>query len=114
MNKKLKLSECPSCGSDNIGIRTDKRGVAEYYCEDCGKGLGKASSADLVGIIDLLISDNEPRKQSVERPKMPCKYCTERYVMLQGTLQTRVIQVPIEPVYCPMCGRKLSEHDKDY
>ena len=114
MNNKL----CSSCGSNKVGIRTDKRGVAEYYCEDCGKGLGKASSADLVGIIDLLRADNAPKQRASkpepkdERP--PCKYCTERYVMLQGNIQTRVIQVPIEPVYCPMCGRKLSIHDRDY
>lgn len=115
----MKEFKCSKCGSEDIGLRTDKRGVAEYFCEKCGAGQGKASSADLVQIIHDI---NEARQMeaavmgssSLTDDRPPCRYCTEKYVMLRGNLQTRIIQVPIEAVYCPMCGRKLSKHDKEY
>lgn len=104
----MKIKECNNCGGKNIGVRTDKRGVGEYYCKDCDKGLGKASSADLVNMLDDLIEDNKP--QRVEPKKAPCKFCTEDYFYRMGRLGT--VYLPIENKYCPMCGRRIDK-DKD-
>lgn len=114
MKNTLNVSQCTSCGGNNIGLRTDKRGVAEYYCEDCGKGLGKASSADLVGLVvklEELIEDNAPKRITIaEHVKPKCKYCTEQYYYRQGRLGTVYVQV--EHKFCPMCGRPFDK-EKD-
>ena len=101
--------KCSKCGHAHIGIRTDKRGVAEYYCEDCGAGQGKASSADLVFLINLM-RDSEERPEIPEPKKAPCKYCTEDYFTRIGRLGT--VYVPIDNKYCPMCGREI-DREKD-
>lgn len=107
MNKDLKELACSKCGGQHIGLRTDKRGVAEYYCEDCGAGQGKASSADLVELIRLL--RQEPVAKPAAKPA-PCKYCTEDYFYRLGRLG--VTYVPIDASYCPVCGRK-TDREKD-
>lgn len=99
---ELKDSKCSKCGSEHIGLRTDSRGVAEYYCEDCGAGQGKAASADLVNIINLM-SGKPPQKA-------PCKFCTEDYFYRMGRMGTTYI--PIDNKYCPVCGREIDK-DKD-
>ena len=97
--------KCNKCGSGNFWVRTDKRGVAEYYCEDCGAGQGKVSSADLVAmLIATRASADKPKKKQI------CKYCTEDYFTRIGRLGT--VYVPIDNKYCPMCGREI-DREKD-
>ena len=102
--------ECKNCNSTNIGIRLDARGVASFVCEDCGAGLGKASSASLVGIIEKLKEDNKPRE---EKKRPPCKYCTEDYFFRQGRLGS--VYIPVDNKFCPMCGREINrEKDRGF
>ena len=111
----MKEFKCKKCGSEDIGLRTDKRGVAEYFCEKCGAGQGKASSADLVQIIYDI---NEARwmeaavmgSSSLTENRPPCRYCTEDYFTRIGRLGT--VYVPIDNKYCPMCGREI-DREKD-
>ena len=93
--------KCTKCESGNIGLRTDSRGIAEYYCKDCGSGLSKASSKDLVAIIND--GDTPPKKA-------PCKFCTEDYFYRMGRMGT--VYVPIDIKYCPVCGREIDK-EKD-
>ena len=99
---------CKKCNSPNIGIRVDKRGIAERYCKDCDAGQGKVSSAELV---TMLLEAQTPKKE-VERD-VPCRYCSEDYFIRMGRMGTQYI--PIDITYCPMCRRKVNrEKDRGF
>ena len=96
--------ECKKCKSTNIGVRVDKRGIAERYCKDCDTGQGKVSSAELVSML------LEAKPTTEQRREIPCRYCSENYFIRMGRLGTQYIPIDIE--YCPMCGRKINR-EKD-
>ena len=103
-------TKCNKCGGEHLGLRTDKRGIAEYYCEDCGAGQGKVSSADLVAIIN---ASKKPQEAEKINDAPPCRYCTEDYFFRRGRMGNQYI--PIDITFCPMCGRKVhKEKDRRY
>lgn len=57
----------------------------------------------------------EPQAPTLDEQKSAplCKYCTENYLLARGR-GIRQQLIPIEPNYCPMCGRKLLPTDRDY
>lgn len=100
---------CKKCNSANLGIRVDKRGVAERFCKDCGVGQGKVSSADLVDMILAL----ESKPQAEPERTIPCRYCSEDYFIRMGRMGAQYI--PIDITYCPMCRRKVNrEKDRGF
>lgn len=103
--------ECRKCNSNNIGVRLDKRNIAEFYCEDCGAQLKKASSAELVELINLIPEPPSYEKESnpADR-KVPCRYCNEDYFFRMGRMGTQYML--IETNFCPMCGRRRRPEDR--
>lgn len=118
--------KCNKCGNDVLSdftVKKDARGVPTAYCGKCGACVKKMSAGEIVDVyeakISNLIVDDEPPAESNEPPvpkkkKSPCRYCTERYVMVRGNPRVRAEYVPIEAVFCPICGRELEASDLAY
>ncbi len=107
--------KCKKCGSGHVTVGKDVRGLPQLHCEEC-KTTYKISTGELMDFYTGVIKDlAEKAKLDKEEPeKRACRYCTENYVMKVGDLRTRISFVPIEAVYCPMCGRKLKPEDRAY
>lgn len=109
---------CKKCGKEVAAeLRKDNRGVVDAYCPECGSHLKKMSSAELLDEIvarDKVIEDSKRPVVSADlRPSTPCKYCGERFFYQFGRLGN--IYLPLEDAkYCPMCGRTLTGHERDY
>ena len=120
--------KCAKCGNESLSkivVKRDTRGVPSAYCAVCGSYIKKMSTGEVIDvyeariaglIVDDIASVEDVAVQPAPEPKekMPCRYCTERYVMVQGHERTRMQYVPIEAQYCPMCGRKLKASDRAY
>ena len=103
--------ECNKCGCTKIKVTLDSRGLAEARCADCGSLIKKMKMSEVVEYYQ----SQRPEPESKEVPKrMPCKYCTENYVIARGNIRVPRQYIPIKANYCPMCGRKLEESDRDY
>lgn len=102
---------CGKCGSELIEMKRDARGLPNAYCATCGSLIKKMSTSEVIEYY-------EQRLKMVrgvgDDDRQPCPYCTERWIMLRGNERTRVIQVPVDIQYCPVCGRKLKESDRAY
>ena len=97
---------CPECGSKNISMTRDMRGLPQAICSDCGKFIKKMGASE---VADLLEEFFEQTEEPSKKP--PCRYCSEVYTMEQGrTLRN----IPVDNIYCPMCGRKLTAEDKQF
>lgn len=105
---------CKKCGSTNIDLRLDDRGVAHAYCKDCGAHIKIMSTTEVMDFYtSQLVKYEQQPKEEKDQPL--CKYCTERYVMVQGNPSVRQQYVPLTDIkYCPMCGRRLREDDRKY
>jgi len=120
----LKL-KCDKCGSENIGRRTDRRGLYEAYCENCGAFIKKLSMAELGESFEeeLQEKDAEILRRGAEimtlkidlgkngpEDRPLCKWCTERYGYQFG-----LSWIPLDDIkFCPQCGRRLQESDRKY
>ena len=108
--------KCPKCGHTGIEIERDARGVAEARCEKCGAYIKKLSTREVIDYYENLQLIEEPREE-VERPKeqkAPCRYCTEHYAIVMGSMREARRYIPIEHKFCPMCGREIMESDWAY
>ena len=102
---------CKKCESTNIELRLDDRGVAHAYCKDCGAGGRIVSTVEIIEYY----KEKAAAMEAAKAEKPPCKYCTERYVMVMGNPSVRQQYVPLDDIkYCPMCGRRLREDDRKY
>lgn len=108
--------ECKKCGSTKMKVTLDSRGLAEARCADCGSLLKKMKTSEVIDYYEKKISEGKPEEtiDRTEKKRMPCRYCTENYVLVQGNLRTHRQYIPIEPNYCPVCGRELQPEDKKY
>lgn len=110
---------CNPCGGERtIDIGIDSRGLPFAKCSDCGRSIKKMSTIEVIAYykeqLDYLSGSSEAGAEvsNARDRKAPCKYCTENYFMRQGRLGT--IYKPVQPEYCPMCGRHLEDSDRNY
>lgn len=103
---------CDKCGSSEVDVRRDSRGLPVAYCKNCGQQIKRLTTVELADLYDEVRQRASENTEQDDR--LPCPYCTERYIMLRGNERTRVFQVPFIAKYCPICGRKLREEDKAY
>lgn len=105
---------CKKCGSGHLTVGKDVRGIPQVHCEEC-KTTYKISTGELMDFYEGVIKDlGKQAGLDKEDDRMPCRFCTEHYVMKVGDLRTRISYLPVEAVYCPMCGRKLKPEDREY
>lgn len=111
---------CKRCGCEQDALlKKDSRGVVDAYCCQCGAYIKKVSSAEL---LDLLNETNAAAKANIGEAKKvavsdekrpPCRYCAERFFYQYGRMG--VIYKPLDDAkFCPMCGRELDGHERDY
>lgn len=113
---------CPKCKSTKIKLKRDSRGIPSAYCADCDTYIKKMSTGEVIDHYEARISDlagsvvdiDEKEAEESATDRGPCRFCTENYIMRVGRVRTEIRDIPIEPVYCPMCGRKLRPEDKAY
>ena len=125
------MMKCKRCGSTEYEMRRDDRNVAHAYCKDCNTHIKIMTAGELVDYYEAKLAkiippvppyegpaqpEPEPETSTCKEPDQPlCKYCTERYVMVQGNPSVRQQYVPMDDIkYCPMCGRRLREDDRKY
>ena len=109
--------ECNKCGCKSIRITFDSRGLAEARCADCGSLIKKMKSQELANYYEAKIADLAGSTVVVEQPKPkkpPCRYCTENYAIVRGSMRETRQYIRIDAEYCPICGRKLEESDRAY
>lgn len=107
--------ECSKCGCTKISISFDSRGLAEARCADCGSFIKKIRAQELAEYYEDKIAKLKGEKSTNEATKRrPCRYCTENYVIAQGSMRSYRQYIPIEAKYCPVCGRKLEATDRAY
>ena len=108
--------ECNKCGCTDIQITFDSRGLAEARCADCGSLIKKMKTQEVADYYEAKIEDLAGSTIKVEPPKkkMPCRFCTERYAIVLGSMREARQYIPLEPKFCPMCGRELEESDRAY
>lgn len=109
---------CKKCGKEvEAVLRKDNRGVVDAYCPECGAHIKKVSSAELLDRIEAIGKYVESLKKPVVvadlRPSTPCKYCAEHFFYQCGRLGN-VYRPLLDAKYCPMCGRRLTGHERDY
>lgn len=102
---------CNKCGSEAIELRRDARGLPMAYCKDCGAQIKKMNTGEVIDYYEKKLAKQGPKEDD---GRSPCKYCTEKYIMVRGNERTRIVQIPLDVAYCPMCGRKLKASDKAY
>lgn len=107
------MIKCEKCGSTDIEIKRDSRGLPDAYCKECGSHIKKMSMTE---VLDYYEAAKPPELTAEEAPtdRPPCKYCKERYEMVQGRRDTREVRVPIDIKFCPMCGRERKADDLKY
>jgi len=111
------LKPCRKCGSQKYYVAVDVRGVPEARCAECDCQIQKVSSKFLydyyVERIASVYAEQE-EKANEPKPEAPvCKYCTERWAILEGRMGVRPREMK-DIKFCPMCGRELKEDDRKY
>ena len=108
--------ECNKCGCTKIKIAFDSRGLAEARCEDCGALIKKMKTQEVADYYEAKIAElgGSPEEVKQHEPKRPCRYCTENYAMVLGSIRTARQYIPVEAKYCPICGRELKADDRKY
>lgn len=110
--------ECIKCGSTNYIVELDSRGLAEARCADCGSLIKKLKTSELVAYYNdklKAVQDNSAEAGEIARDnRLPCRYCTENYVIVRGNMRTSRQYIPIEAKFCPECGRKRRPEDRAY
>lgn len=104
------MIKCEKCGSSNYRLELDKRGLPHAICNDCNAHIKNMSTSEVVEYY----SSQEPTAEETPTDRPPCKYCKERYEMVQGRRDTREVRVPIDIKFCPMCGRERKADDLKY
>lgn len=112
--------KCPKCGSEEVILIQDKRGIPEAHCAKCSAYIKKMSTGEVISYFSEKLSGNLDSKfqDAVEKTsektpdRGPCKFCTENYFTRRGRLGT--IYYPVEAKFCPICGRELKESDRNY
>ncbi len=108
--------ECSKCGCKTIKLTFDSRGLAEARCNDCGALIKKMKTQEVADYYEAKISDlaGMTVETPTQKKRPPCRYCTENYAMIRGSMRAARQYIPVVPNYCPVCGRKLEATDKDY
>jgi len=108
---------CPRCGAENNYVTIDKRGVAEIRCRECESYIAKTNATTLYDYFQEQITNIYREQEAImnapQEDKPVCKYCTERWAILEGRMGVRPREMN-DIKFCPMCGRKLKPTDKDY
>lgn len=106
--------ECNKCGCTKIQIAFDSRGLAEARCADCGALIKKMKTQEVSDYYEAKIADLAGSTLTVPKKRPPCRYCTEKYVMVRGSLREIRQYIPVDVKFCPICGRELEESDRAY
>ena len=112
--------KCGKCGGTEIIVQLDDAGYPNAYCATCGQHIKRMNAAEAaeyyIPAVEAAIAlkEDTPKEEQPAPKRMPCRYCTEHYVMEIRTPSQRITHTPIEAVYCPMCGRKLEPEDRAY
>jgi len=115
----MDMKPCPKCDSTEFYITVDKRGVPEARCRECDSYITKTNSQTMYDYFMWRLSDAnaalcEAQEAPVNKVEKPiCKYCTERWAILDGRMGVRPREMN-DIKFCPMCGRELKPTDKDY
>lgn len=111
----MESKPCPKCDSVKSYITVDKRGVPEVRCADCDSYITKTSAGTMYEYfmerINSIYAEQDAKSEQPDRPL--CRYCTERWAILDGRMGIRPREMN-DIKFCPMCGRKLLATDKDY
>ena len=110
--------DCTKCGSTNYVVELDSRGLAEARCADCGSLIKKLKTSELVAYYNeklKAVQDKSAQAGEIARDnRLPCRYCTEKYVIVRGNMRSARQYMPIEIEFCPICGRKRKPEDIAY
>lgn len=113
---------CRYCKEEHdIYTTTDSRGLLDARCSVCNGFIKKMNAAEAARYRSEIGSKEESAAENMiatevetvtKEEKLPCKHCTENYFVRRGRLGT--VYAPIEAKFCPMCGRKLQDSDRQY
>jgi len=111
------LKPCRKCGSLNYYVTVDVRGVPEARCSECDCQIQKVSGKFMHDyFMERLANVYKEQEEIANAPKPAkpiCRYCTERWAILDGRMGIRPREMN-DIKYCPMCGRELQPEDKQY
>jgi len=103
--------ECKKCGCTEWVLVRDSRGLPEAHCKDCDAFIKKLSTSEVIDYYETVLGGQTNGVVIEDSSRMPCKYCSEKYTMERGSMHTSIIKVPVDNLYCPMCGRKLTNEE---
>lgn len=55
---QVKLKHCPFCGSTEVMVETDRRGVSEVFCCDCGASVTRFHKAEAINAWNYRRAEN--------------------------------------------------------